>query len=350
MDRIELPTTAGRLGAHFGAELWGDPQAPVLRLSALSRAKAGSLSFLSEGQYSEQLKNAHGSVVLTRSEWASKGTGITFLIVPDPRGSFAQFSRRASPLSWAGMSPQTGLISETAEIHPTAQIAPGCFIGPGARVGARTMVAPFAYIGAEVQIGEDCEIHPHATLYDGVRLGNRVQIFAGAIIGSAGFGYFRQGESGPYTEMPHVGTVVLEDDVRVGANGTVDRATLEETHVSRGVKLDDHAHIAHNAQVGENCIMCAMAVVGGSTVVEKDVVFGGQVGIGPGLRIGEGARFGGQSGTTTNVPRGLETYFFNPVTPIRDFARAYRAMRKLPKLFERVRQLEKQQQGEKKDA
>ncbi len=341
MNQIELPTTAGVLGALLGAEVVGDPRAPVLQLSGLARARTGSLSFLSDGHYTEALSGAVGSVVLTRQEHAGGREGITFLIVSDPKASFAKVAASIrTEVAWLKM-PKNAMVCESAEIHSQAVVGPNCFIGPGARIGAGTVVFPFAYVGAGVQIGENCEIHSHVTLYDGVQIGNRVKVFAGAVIGSAGFGYFRQGDTGPYTEMPQIGTVVVEDDVRIGANSTVDRATLDETRVGRGTKLDDHAHVGHNAQIAEDCIMCALAVIGGSAKLERDVVLGGQTGIGQGVTVGQGARLAGQAGSTTNVPRGLETYFFNPLIPVREFGRIYRVLRKLPKLLERVRDLER---------
>jgi UDP-3-O-[3-hydroxymyristoyl] glucosamine N-acyltransferase len=345
---IELPTTAAAVGAFFSAEILGDPEAAVSRLGALNGASAGTLTFFANPKYADQLNGLSGAVVLTRADLVRPDLPVTFLLVQDPQASFAKVAKHFRPaFPWSGISP-LAVVSPSAEIHLTAHIAPYACIGDGAKIGAGSFVYPFAYVGRAVVLGQDCELHPRCTLYDGVRLGNRVKVFSGAVLGSDGFGFFQETPKGPYVEMPQIGNVVIDDDVRIGANSTVDRATLGETRVRRGVKVDNLVHVGHNSDVGEDCILCAQVGLGGSGILENDVVLGGQVGLGHGVKVGSGARMGGQSGSTTNVP-GAETYFFTPATPIRDFARIFRGLRKLPELLNRVRELEKRL-GEKSDA
>lgn len=337
---VVLPTSAGALGALFGAEVLGDPEAPVSRLSSLESANSGALSFFANPKYGDQLAAAAGAVVFTRSELVRPEAGVTFLLVADPQASFAAVARSFRPsFPWSGIDP-TAVVSPTAQIHPAAQVGPYACIGDGAQIGAGTLIYPYVYVGQGVTIGENCEIYPRVTLCDGVRLGNRVKAFPGAVVGSEGFGFFRRGDKGPYEDMPQIGIVVIEDDVRIGAGSAIDRATLSQTRIGRGTKIDNLVHVGHNSNVGEDCILCAQVGLGGSGVLENDVALGGQVGLGHGVHVGTGARMGGQSGSTTNVP-GNETYFFTPATPVREFGRLWRQLKKLPELVSRVRELEK---------
>jgi UDP-3-O-[3-hydroxymyristoyl] glucosamine N-acyltransferase len=345
---IELPTTAGEVGALFGAQIVGDPKAPVSRLGALGDAGSGTLTFFANPKYADQLNGLKEAVVITRAELVRPDLPVTYVLVQDPQASFAQLADQFRPaFPWAGISP-LAVVSASARVHPTARVAPYAVIGDDTEIGAGSLVYPFAYLGRSVVLGEDCELHPHCTLYDGVRLGKRVKVFSGAVVGSDGFGFFRKTPKGPYVAMPQIGRVVVEDDVRIGANSAIDRATLSQTRIGRGSKLDNLVHVGHNSNVGEDCILCAQVGLGGSGTLENDVVLGGQVGLGHGVKVGSGARMGGQSGSSTNVD-GDQTYFFTPATPIREFARMFRGLRKLPELLSRVRELEKRL-GDKSDA
>lgn len=339
MTGLELPTTAAALGASLQAKILGDPERRITRLTSLEHARGEALSFLSHAKYAEQLVRAKGAVVVTRPGMVEASDDITYLLVEDPQSVFAALAKQLrTRYSWHGISPLAS-IAEGCEIDPTAHIAAYAVIAENVRIGARTRIHPFVVLGQDTQIGDDCELHPHVVTRDGVQIGNRVRIHAGAVLGEYGFGFFRKDDQGPYEEMPHIGTVVIEDDVRIGANATVDRATLATTRVGRGTKLDNMAHVGHNAQVGQDCILCAQVAVGGSAVLEDDVVMGGQAAVGQGVHVGSGARMGGQCGATTNVP-GKETYFFTPPIATRDFAKIYRALYKLPGLVTRVRALE----------
>jgi UDP-3-O-[3-hydroxymyristoyl] glucosamine N-acyltransferase len=347
MENLAFPTTAAHLSQWFGAEIVGDQASPVDRLSSLEAAGTGSLAYFANRKYAQVLQRINGAVVFTTRELVEPKLPLTYLVVDNPQSAFAaiarQFSRRALP---AGVSPQ-------AIVHPTARLGDGVAIGPfacvgeGTVIGAGTQVYPYVFIGNGVTIGSHCEIHPRATLFDRVRLEDRVKVFTGTVIGSEGFGIFGDG-TGKLDEMPQIGTVVLESDVRIGANCTIDRGTLGETRVGRGCKVDDQVHIGHNCVVGPNSILCAQVGLGGSVVLEEDVVLAGQVGIGHGVRIGKGARMGGQSGSTTNV-RGGETYFATPATPIKEFARILKYWRRLPELSARLKALEAKLDGKHAD-
>jgi UDP-3-O-[3-hydroxymyristoyl] glucosamine N-acyltransferase len=189
-----------------------------------------------------------------------------------------------------------------------------------------------------VTVGEGCEIHPYVSVFTLVEIGNHVKIFSGSVLGSEGFGFI-EGANG-YIEMPQLGKVVVEDNVRIGANCTIARGTLGETRIGKGSKLDDQVHIAHNCILGKNCILCGQASLAGSTVLEDEVVLGGQVGLAGHLTVGKGAKLAGQSGASINLKPG-ETYLGSPAIPIREAIRAFVQWRKLPELAKRIQHLQK---------
>lgn len=337
MQEVVFPTTAGVLGNFFGAEIRGNREQEITRLSSLENAKPGSLVFFSDKRFRSQLEHLKNVVLLTSPELLDGNLDLTVLLVPNPRKAFAEVAKLFVPIApWKG-------ISDKAVIAPSALLASSVHVGPfaticeGAKIGGGTVIYPHAYIGPGVEIGENCEIFPHVALISQVQIGNRVQIFAGSVLGSEGFG-FLEGDSG-YSPMPQIGKVVIEDDVRIGAKCTVDRSTLGETRIGAGTKIDDQVHIGHNCRIGKNCILCAQVGLAGSTILEDDVILAGQVGLAGHLTVGKGARLGGQTGASTNL-KGGETYLSSPAMPIREALLTYKYMRKLPELAQRIRKLE----------
>ncbi len=337
-ESLEFPTTAGRLAAWLNGEVIGDDQTPINRFSSIEAPMARSLCFLADRKYLNHLKSVTDSVVLTSKEFSSEAASTTLVVVDEPKVAFHRvLSALKSKPKWQGISP-------LASIHPSAQIAPGASIGPYAVVGAKTVVGagttlfPFAYLGEEVSVGEQCRIHPQVVVLDRVAIGNRVVIFPGAIIGSEGFGIVDTAEG--MSQMPQIGTVVIEDGVRIGAHCTIDRGALGETRIGKNAQLDDQVHVGHNCQIGANTILCAQVGLSGSVKLGQKVILAGQVGIADGIEIGDKARVGAQSGVGINIPAG-ETYFSSPAFPIKEAMRSIRYFRKLPELWERLKRLEK---------
>ncbi len=341
MISIEFPTTAGQLGSFFGAEVIGDPDAPIESFSSLEKASAGCLTFFSNPKYAAHLSAVKDAVVFTSSELTKGSLPVTFLVVNNPQESFARVVRSQQAVyGWNGIDPSAS-VSPSAVIDATASIGAHTIVGDGVRVGPRTRIHPFCYLGKAVEIGEDCELHVRVTLLEKVRIGNRVKIFPHSVLGSDGFGFHKAKGESTYLEMPQIGGVLVEDDVRIGASCTVDRGTLSDTRISKGCKLDNMVHVGHNAFVGKDGILCAQVGLGGSCVIEENVVLAGQVGVGHDVRIGSGAILGGGVGATMNV-RGNDTYFLTPPTPISEVKKIWRRFRKLPELFDRVKKLEEQ--------
>ncbi len=305
----------------------------------------GAVTFIGNPLYERFLASTKATAVII-SEFLnasySVGEGPTILRVKNPYEGFAIALEIFSPKR---ESPPKGIhstafIAEGAEVHSEAHIGAHAFVGPRAKIGAKTIVRHAAYIGADSEIGSDCEIHPSVVIYDRIKIGNRVVVGAGSVIGFDGFGYVPMGD-GSYRKIPQIGIVVLEDDVEIGANVTIDRATVAETRIKKGVKLDNLVQIAHNVEVGENTVMAAQVGIAGSTKIGKQNIFGGQAGLTGHIETAANVIVGAKSGVSKSVTKpGL--YLGTPARNSREMLKMEGAMRSLPDLIERVRKLEEQ--------
>jgi UDP-3-O-[3-hydroxymyristoyl] glucosamine N-acyltransferase len=345
MQGIDFPVTAKAIGQAFGATVVGDPEAVAQCISSLEEAlnkKAEVLTFLSEKKHASLLTKLEKGIVLATEEMVQSHLPVTFVVVPNPKKVFAEIARQFLPKTpWTGISPQSH-IDPKAVLGANVSVGPFAVIAEGAVIGEGTTIYPHAYIGPQVELGRNCEIHPYVTLLVNVRLGDRVRVFSGSVLGSEGFGFI-EGDGG-FQAMPQIGWVVVEDDVRIGAKCTIDRATLGETRIKRGSILDDQVHVGHNCTVGGRNILCAQVGLAGSTILEEDVMLGGQVGLAGHLRVGKGARLAGQTGSSSNLPGG-KTYLGSPALPIEDSIKIFRAARRLPELADRLRKLEEKLDG-----
>jgi UDP-3-O-[3-hydroxymyristoyl] glucosamine N-acyltransferase len=212
-------------------------------------------------------------------------------------------------------------------------VAERLVVGEHAQIGQNTRIGAGCALGAGVKIGRECEIYPNVTIYPGTTLGDRVIVHAGAVLGSDGFGYVRDRKTGHYEKFPQVGCLVIEDDVEIGANATIDRGALDETRIRRGTKIDNLVHIGHNCQIGEDVVIAAQTGLSGSIVIENGVVLGGQVGIGEHARIEAGVMLGGQGGVLPNkVLRGKGVAFWGtPAQPLREYLKQLATLARLAK-------------------
>ena len=256
------------------------------------------------------------------------------LVATQPRLAFA----RAAQLLCPRPEPKPG-IHPSAIVHSSAQLANDVrvdervVIGEGVRIGGRTRIGAGSVIGANVSIGCNCDLYPNVSVYPGVRLGDRVIVHSGAVLGSDGFGYVRDQATGHYEKFPQVGQLEIEDDVEIGANTTIDRGALEVTRIGRGSKIDNLVHIGHNCRIGEDVVIAAQTGLSGSITIEKNVVLGGQVGIGEHARIEEGVMLGGQGGVLPNkVLRGKGIAFWGtPAKPVREYLKELAVLARLAK-------------------
>jgi UDP-3-O-[3-hydroxymyristoyl] glucosamine N-acyltransferase len=293
-----------------------------------------AVTFIANPLYERFLSNTKATAVIV-SEYLNApyamGEGPVLLRVRNPYEGFALALELFSPKKEnppRGVHP-SAVIDPTADIHADAHVGAHVFVGARAKIGANTVIRHAAYVGNDAIIGSDCEIHPSVVIYDRMKLGDRVIIGAGSVIGFDGFGYVPMGD-GSYRKIPQIGIVVLEDDVEIGANTTIDRATVAETRIRRGVKLDNLVQIAHNVEIGENTVMAAQSAIAGSTTLGRQNIVGGQAG------------FTGHIQTTSQVIVGAQPglYMGSPARNGRELLKLEGAMRSLPDLIERVKKLE----------
>ena len=316
------------------ARLQGDGRVEVGGVASIGSASEHDLVFVEEEKYLLRALQSGASAVIA-GEFAAGSSGKPLLISRHPKLAFA---RAARFLQDGNRDGHTG-VHASAVLHSSARLAPGVaveehgVIAENAEIGENTRIGAGCVIGRGVKIGRECEVYPQVTIYPGTTLGDRVIVHAGAVLGSDGFGYVRDPKSGRYEKFPQAGDLVIEDDVEIGSNTTIDRGALDETRIGRGTKIDNLVHIGHNCRLGQNVVIAAQTGLSGSIVIENDVVLGGQVGIGEHARIEEGVMLGGQGGVLPNkVLRGKGVAFWGtPAQPVRQYLKQLAALARLGK-------------------
>lgn len=332
--------SAQQLRQRFAGELHGDAEAVITGCASPKKATSNQITFLSDKRFIKDVQASNCQVVLVEEDYADKLPKKTCIIVSDAQACFLELVDEQVGEPWAPPNE----ISKHAHIHPTAQIGEGCYIGPGAVieesaiVGAGCHIYPHTYVGAHCTLGDQVTIHPHVALYSGVSLGNRVIIHANATIGCDGFGY--QFADGAFRKIKHRGTVVIEDDVEVGAGTTIDRAMFGETVIGQGTKLDNQVMIAHNCQIGRHNVFASQVGVAGSSSTGNYTRVGGQAGIADHVAVGSGCQVGAGAGIYRTVPDG-ETHIGYPAGPEHEQRRIVMAAQRLPDLRDKVRHMEK---------
>lgn len=329
-------TTAAQLAAHLGGQLEGDDR-PVTALADPTQPTPGGVVVLGSAAELGALA-AHAQApnlgVLVLPDGLGAPRFCPVIRVRDPRLAFAQLSARFAPPPPPPHLSGGAHLSPGATLGENVSVEPGAVVGEGAAVGAGSRVGAGCVVGAGVHIGPDCVLHANVTLYPGTVLGARVILHSGAVIGADGFGY-AFGPQGAL-KVHHLGGVVLEDDVEVGANSCVDRGTLLSTRVGARTKIDNLCQIGHNVQIGPDCVIAGGSAVGGSTVLERGVILGGAVAVTDHVRLGAGARVGGRSSVTKSVPAG-ETWAGYPAKPQRKWVRELYLIGKLEAVWASVK-------------
>ena len=329
-----MPITLSQLAERLGAEVDGAPSDLMITgVSSIWGARAGCLVFAEEEASLAAALASRAAAVLVGPLMTAKDADKPVLRAPQPRLAFARAAMLLRSPRAATSVHRTAAVASGVQIGNNVSIGAYASIEEGASIGAETTLGSGAVVGAGVRIGSYCHIYPRVVIYPGVTLGDRVVVHAGAVLGADGFGYVRDQTSGEYTQFPQQGTLVIEDDVEIGANTTIDRGALDETRIGRGTKIDNLVHIGHNCQIGEDVVIAAQSGLSGSIVIENGVVLGGQVGIGEHARIGEGVMLGGQGGVLPNkVLRGKGVAFWGtPAQPVRDYLKQLAAMARLAK-------------------
>jgi UDP-3-O-[3-hydroxymyristoyl] glucosamine N-acyltransferase len=328
------------IAAHVGGEVVGDPEKRIAGVSSIQAARPDQLVFIDNPRYAAELREskAGAAIVPDGFDPSAQTVGIR---VRQPALAMARAIELLVPFerTFRGVS-SLAVVDPGVELGPDVGIGPYAHIGEGARIGRGTEIHAGVTVGRRTVVGEDCVIYPGAHVYHDVHLGNRVILHSGCVIGADGFGFVQEKVTGPdatpaeplrHHKMRQVGTVVLEDDVEIGANSTIDRAALDETRIGRGTKIDNLVMIGHNCRVGRHSILVAQSGLSGSTLTGDYVTIAGQAGIAGHLRIGSRVVIGAQSGVTKDIPDG-QIVFGSPAIDARQARKAYTLIDSLPEM------------------
>lgn len=329
--------TTQELARLVDGTLNGDGRVEICRAAGLETAGPDELAFAEGDRALALAANSQAACVLVPAGLAVAGR--TTIAVPHPKLAFIRAAEALHPPAPVapGIHP-TAVVSPEAKLAAEVKVGPHAVIERGVNVGAGTRIAAGVFLGENVQVGAQCVFYPRVTVYAGARLGDRVTLHAGVTVGGDGFGYvFAEGR---HQKFPQLGQVIIEDDVEIGCNSTVDRGSLGTTVIGQGTKIDNLVQIAHNVKIGRHCVIAAQTGISGSVEIGDYVVMGGQVGIGDHVRVEEHATLGGGAGILPGkIVRRGETVWGRPARPLREFKKMYAHLSNLPHLAERVKEL-----------
>lgn len=333
--------SAKQIAAYLGGEIVGDENTIVSTFAKIEEGVPGALSFLSNPKYTSYIYDTQSSIVLVNSDFvAEKPVKATLIKTPNAYESLAKLMslyEKFKPKK-KGVSPMA-FVAKNATIGEDVYIAPFVYIGENAVVGNNTIIEANVSVGDGATIGSDCILYSGVTIYHGCKVGDRCILHAGSVVGSDGFG-FAPGANG-YDKIPQIGIAVLEDDVELGANTCVDRATMGATTIKRGVKLDNMVQVAHNVVIDEHTVMAAQCGIAGSTKVGRWCMVGGQSGISGHIQIGDQVKVGGHSAISNSVKDGKAVMGY-PAFDHTQFARASVVFKKLPEMYREMDVLKKE--------
>lgn len=334
--------SAIQIATFLNGTVEGNPNVKVSNFSKIEDGKPGTLTFLANAKYEHYIYQTKASIVLVNNDFApAEQVPATMVRVEN---AYAALAMLLNLVEQHKQKKEAG-IDSAAFIAKNATIGEGCYvgsfayIGDNARLGKNCRIYPHAYIGDNVNIGDNCIVYPHVTVYEGCIIGNNCILHAGSVIGADGFGFAPEGET--YKKIPQLGNVVIEDDVEIGANTTIDRAVMESTIIHKGAKLDNLIQIAHNVEVGENTVMAAQVGIAGSTKIGKHCMFGGQVGLAGHIKITDHVNFGAQSGVISDIKEPT-TVLGSPAIHAKSFMRSSAIFNHLPDMYRTMGQLQQE--------
>ena len=335
--------SAEQIAGILGGIVEGNPQATVNGLAKIEEGLPGALSFLSNPKYEEYIYVTLSSICIVNKTFTpikEIPKTLTLIKVDDAYACFAKLLEVYSQMSKkAPKIENPSFIADTASVGEGLYLGAFAYIGENAKIGNNVSIYPNAYIGDNVEIGEGSIIHPGASIYTDCKIGKNCIIHAGVIIGADGFGFVPDA-NGEYQKVPQIGNVILEDNVEVGSNSTIDRATMGSTIIRKGVKIDNLCQIAHNVEIGKNTAMAAQVGIAGSSKIGENVMIGGQAGISGHLFIADGAKIVAQSGIPSSVKK-ADTLMGSPGIPLEDFKKSYYGFRKLPFILNKINEMDK---------
>ena len=340
---MQVAFSPADIAAITGAQrIAGATSLTITDIASLEAAQPGDLSFLGNAKYKSQVAGSRASALLLPLDYTGEpGADQVFIFVENPSVALARVCSRIEQSLWPKLPPgvhPSAVVAPTAKVDPSAHVGPLCVVEEGASIGPRAILQASVFVGREAVVGADCFLMPGVILATICVLGQRVRLQPGVVIGADGFGY--EFVKGRHEKVPQVGSVVIGDDVEIGANSTLDRARFSRTTVGEGTKIDNLVQIAHNVIIGKHCILCSQVGISGSTTIEDYVVLGGQAGVGGHITLGKGTKIGGQTGVAFDTTPGS---YLNgtPAMPYMTERRLQILHQRLPDLFKRVEALEK---------
>jgi UDP-3-O-[3-hydroxymyristoyl] glucosamine N-acyltransferase len=340
--------TAQQIADFLKGTVIGDPAAKVSNFSRIEEGTPGTITFLANAKYEQFIYTTKASIILVNEDFTpASEIKSTLIKVANAYASLAILLNMAeqSKVRKTGTDPMA-FISSTASVGDNCYVGAFAYIGDNTTIGKGCMIYPHACIGDNVKIGDNTILYPNSVIYEGCVVGNNCIIHSGAVVGADGFGFAP--ENGEYKKISQLGNVVIEDNVEIGANTTIDRAVMGSTIIRKGVKLDNLIQIAHNVEIGQNTVMAAQTGIAGSSKVGSNCMFGGQVGLGGHITIGDNTQLGAQSGIISNIPAGSKL-IGSPVMPVKTFMRSSIIIQKLPEIYKTINRLEKEIEELKKE-
>ena len=341
--------TASTIAGFLNGDIEGNPDIKVNTIAKIEEGHEGALSFLANPKYDHYIYQTKSSIVIVNKSFVpSASIGATLIRVENSYEAFASLLRlvdQARPRK-KGIHP-SAIIESSAKVGSDVFIGPYAYIGENCIIGDGCSIYPHVYIGDNTRLGINCTINPGVKIYHDCLIGEGCIIHAGSVIGSDGFGFAPQSDN-EYMKIPQLGNVVLEDHVEIGANVTIDRATMGSTIIRKGVKLDNLIQIGHNVEVGENSVMAAQTGISGSTKIGRNCMFGGQVGLAGHLKIADGTKIGAQGGILGDVKEENTAIIGSPAIEIKQFLRSSVIFKKLPEMKIKIDLLEKEIESLKK--
>lgn len=335
--------TALQIASLLGGAVEGDPNTEVWNVAKIEEGAPGMLSFLANPKYTPYIYETASSVVIVNDSFvAEKPIAATLIRVEDAYASFAKLLAFYDQMSQdkKGIS-SLAFVASSAKYGENLYLGEFAFVGENVTIGNNVKIYPQVYVGDGCVIGDNTVLYPGVRLYRNTVVGRRCIIHAGAVIGADGFGFAPQ-QDGHYEKIPQVGNVMIDDDVEIGANTTIDRSTMGSTHIHKGVKLDNLVHLAHNVEVGENSALAAQVGVSGSTHLGKNCVVGGQSGFVGHLHIANGSKFGGQCGIMGSIKEENQEFMGTPIQPLRQYLVSNARFRHIDEMARRLEALEKE--------
>lgn len=342
-----MEVKAGEIAHVLRGTLHGDPEVKVSGIAKIEEGSPTDISFIADAKYLSYLNDTKAGVLIISSDLLNGKTNHPCIIeVPNARQSLAQIlSHFHKPIQKQGISPSSH-IHQSAEVDSSAYVGDMVYIGQGSRVESGAQLHPTAYIGENVHIGENTVVYPGAKILRGSKIGKHCIIQSGAVIGAEGFGFYTD-QSNQYNRVYHAGNVVLEDHVEIGANTTIDRGSVGDTVLKKGVKLDNLIQVAHNVEIGEDTAIAAQAGVAGSAKIGSQCKIGGQVGVVGHLSVGDNVMIAAQSGIGKDVPSGSIVQG-SPAFDVKTYKKSYVLFRKLPELYQDIVELKREKSSSSK--